>query len=90
MTIIGIILGLRPRRRHGRRPPRRGARHPDPDHQARSGLNDRLEALLQYRPEPNYAHAYLAAIWSSAAVTTNNPLGMIPSHSSRFPTAASL
>jgi prepilin-type N-terminal cleavage/methylation domain-containing protein len=41
------------------------------------GLNDRLEALLQSRPDPNWAHAYLAAIWSSTAVGSN-PLGMIP------------
>jgi len=31
------------------------------------GLNDRLEALLQNRPDPNYTHAYLAAVWSSVA-----------------------
>jgi len=43
------------------------------------GLNDRLEALLQNRPDPNYTHAYLAAIWSSAAVSTLDPIGMIPS-----------
>ncbi|MFI5460506.1 MAG: prepilin-type N-terminal cleavage/methylation domain-containing protein [Isosphaerales bacterium] len=43
------------------------------------GLNDRLEALLQNRPEPNYTHAYLAAIWSSAAVSPADPIGMIPS-----------
>jgi prepilin-type N-terminal cleavage/methylation domain-containing protein len=28
------------------------------------GLNDRLEALLQVRPEPNYSHGYLAAIYN--------------------------
>jgi len=48
------------------------------------GLNDRLEALLQTRPEPNYSHGYLAAIYSMAAVDNNpmdltyNPPGMIP------------
>jgi len=42
------------------------------------GLNDRLDALLQNRPDPNYAHAYMAAIWSSAAVTGNNLFGIIP------------
>ena len=43
-------LELHPRRRDGRRPPRRGARDPDPDHQARGGLNDRLEPCS--RPGP--------------------------------------
>ena len=49
------------------------------------GLNDRLEALLQTRPEPNYSHGYLAAVYSSLAVSNNpqspNPLGMIPRNS---------
>ncbi len=44
-----------------------------------AGLSDRLEALLQNRPEPNYTHGYLAAVWSSLAVVPSlNPLGMIP------------
>ena len=29
------------------------------------GLNDRLEALLQNRPDPNCAHGYMAAIWNT-------------------------
>jgi prepilin-type N-terminal cleavage/methylation domain-containing protein len=29
-----------------------------------TGLNDRLEALLQNQPAPNFAHAYLATIYS--------------------------
>ena len=44
-----------------------------------AGLSDRLEALLQNRPEPNFTHGYLAAVWSSLAVVPSlNPLGMIP------------
>ncbi len=42
------------------------------------GLNDRLDALMTVRPDPNFAHAYMASVWSTAAVTGNNPLGMIP------------
>jgi prepilin-type N-terminal cleavage/methylation domain-containing protein len=43
------------------------------------GLNDRLEALLQTRPEPNYSHGYLAAVYNTLAqVPNSNPLGMIP------------
>ena len=29
------------------------------------GLNDRLDALMQSRPDPNWAHAYMAAVWNS-------------------------
>jgi prepilin-type N-terminal cleavage/methylation domain-containing protein len=44
-----------------------------------AGLSDRLEALLQIRPEPNFTHAYMAAIWNPNAVVANiNPLGTIP------------
>ena len=43
------------------------------------GVNDRLEALLQYRPQANFSHGYLAGIYSSLAVDgTKNPLGMLP------------
>jgi prepilin-type N-terminal cleavage/methylation domain-containing protein len=45
------------------------------------GLNNRWEALMQNRPEPNYTHGFLGAIYSSLASTGptgNNPLGMIP------------
>lgn len=28
-----------------------------------SGLNDRLDALLQFRPDPNFTHGYLAGIY---------------------------
>jgi prepilin-type N-terminal cleavage/methylation domain-containing protein len=29
------------------------------------GLSDRLDALMSVRPDPNYAHAYMAAVWNS-------------------------
>ena len=29
------------------------------------GLNDRLDALMQSRPDPNWAHGYMAAVWNS-------------------------
>jgi len=35
------------------------------------GLNDRLEALLQNRPEPNFAHGYMAAIWNGTYMIPN-------------------
>jgi hypothetical protein len=40
-----------------------------------NGLNDRLEALIQNRPDANYAHGYLAAIYNSSS-----PTGMIPQY----------
>ena len=30
------------------------------------GLNDRLDALMQSRPDPNWAHGYMAAVWNSS------------------------
>src|SRR5271157_2422846 len=33
-----------------------------------TGLNDRLDALLQTRPDPNVAHQYLAAVYTSTAI----------------------
>ena len=38
------------------------------------GLNDRLEALLQNVPDPNFAHGYLAAIYYNS----NGPLAVPP------------
>lgn len=32
-----------------------------------SGLNDRLDALMQLRPDPNFTHGYLAGIYPSGA-----------------------
>jgi prepilin-type N-terminal cleavage/methylation domain-containing protein len=29
------------------------------------GLNDRIDALMQSRPYPNWAHGYMAAVWNS-------------------------
>ena len=48
------------------------------------GLNDRLEALLQNQPLPNYTHGYLAAMFrqyrgDARPPLPHNPLGMIPS-----------
>jgi hypothetical protein len=34
-----------------------------------TGLNDRLDALLQTRPDPNAAHLALGAIWNSGSAT---------------------
>ena len=78
ITIIGILLSL----------VLVAAR--DADQQARTqatqaliqkldtALSDRLDALLQSTPYPNWAHGYLAAAYSSLAVTAQNPLGMLP------------
>ena len=43
-----------------------------------AGVSDRLEALLQYRPQPNFTHGHVAAIFNTVAVTPTNPLGMLP------------
>jgi len=78
MTIIGILLALIL------------AASLDADKQARiqatqaliqkleSALNDRFDALMQSTPNPNWAHGYLAAVYSSAAQSPQNPLGMLP------------
>ncbi len=44
-----------------------------------AGVSDRLEALLANRPQPNYTHGYIAAIYSTLAITATNPMGMLPS-----------
>ena len=47
------------------------------------GMNDRLDALMQSRPDPNWAHGYMAAVWTNwngsvvsapSLVTTNGSL----------------
>ena len=79
MTIIGIILafivsaGMDAARRAEERATQSLIT------KLEAGLSDRLDALLQNRPEPNFTHAYLAAIWSSKATSNANPLGLIPS-----------
>ncbi len=30
------------------------------------GLNDRIDSLMQSRPDPNLAHAYMAAVWNNS------------------------
>src|SRR5262249_24988916 len=30
-----------------------------------AGLNDRLDALMQNRPDANWAHGYMAAVWNA-------------------------
>jgi hypothetical protein len=37
------------------------------------GLNDRLDALMQNRPDANWAHGYMAAVWNSTYPLLNNP-----------------
>ncbi len=78
ITIIGILLSLVL------------AASLDADKQARtqatqaliqkldSALSDRMDALLQSAPNPNWAHGYMGAVYSSLAQTANNPLGMLP------------
>ncbi len=78
ITIIGILLSLVL------------AASLDADKQARTqatqaliqkletALSDRMDALLQSTPNPNWAHSYLGAVYSSLAQTANNPLGMLP------------
>ncbi len=38
-----------------------------------TGLNDRLDALLQTRPDPNWAHFYLSAIYPGGTTIIPNP-----------------
>jgi prepilin-type N-terminal cleavage/methylation domain-containing protein len=33
------------------------------------GLNDRIESLMQNRPDPNWTHGYLGAVWNSTYVS---------------------
>ncbi len=33
------------------------------------GLNDRLDALMSVRPDPNWSHGYLAAVWNNTYVS---------------------
>ncbi len=42
------------------------------------GLNDRLDALMQNQPTPNYAHGYLAGIYPGGTEADGYPL-MLPS-----------
>ena len=39
-----------------------------------AGLNDRLDALIASAPVPNYAHGYLAAVYSKAAIDSTGSL----------------
>src|ERR1022692_1678564 len=41
------------------------------------GLNDRLDALMQSRPDPNWSHAYMAAVY-------NKQWGTAPSQVNQF------
>ncbi len=78
ITIIAILLGLVL------------AAAVDADRQARTqatqaliqkldtALSDRLDALLQSNPSPNWSQGYLAAVYSSLAQSQQNPPGMIP------------
>jgi hypothetical protein len=43
-----------------------------------TALSDRLNALLESTPNPNWAHGYLAASYSQNAVSPTNSLGMLP------------
>src|SRR5271165_1389189 len=36
------------------------------------GINDRLDALLQTRPDPNAAHYYMAGVYDGTLDTNNN------------------
>jgi prepilin-type N-terminal cleavage/methylation domain-containing protein len=81
MTIIGIILslvliaGMDAARRAEERATQSLIT------KLEQGLNDRLEALLQNQPMPNYTHGYLAAMFSTNAESNGkppNPLGMLP------------
>ena len=43
------------------------------------GLNDRLDSLMQSRPDANLAHAFMAAVWNNNNATfmaANYNLGM--------------
>jgi prepilin-type N-terminal cleavage/methylation domain-containing protein len=40
-----------------------------------TGLNERIDALMQSRPDVNWAHAYMAAVWNSGFPNANFALG---------------
>ena len=42
------------------------------------GLNDRIDALMQSRPDPNWAHGYMAAVWNNTYTTTALTRGPVP------------
>ena len=45
-----------------------------------AGMNDRLDALMQSRPDPNYAHAFMALVANSVYGAAPSPLvnGVLP------------
>src|SRR5262249_22753877 len=43
-----------------------------------TGLNDRLDALLQTQPDPNPTHSLLAGIYSSLYISPTDPNGFVP------------
>ena len=64
MVIIGIILGfvLLAAMDAARRAEERATQTLIT--KLEGGLNDRLDALMQNRPDPNFAHGYMAAVWN--------------------------
>ena len=42
------------------------------------GLNDRLDALMQNQPTPNYAHGYLAGVYPGTGTEADNGPLMLP------------
>ena len=78
MTIIGIIIVFLLNAAMGRRPAVGGARTQSLVAKLENGLNDRLDALMQNVPTPNYAHGYLAGIYPGWDRPCNGPL-MLPS-----------
>jgi prepilin-type N-terminal cleavage/methylation domain-containing protein len=53
------------------------------------GLNDRLDALMQNQPTPNYAHGYLAGIYPGGTEADGLPL-MLPAAIQTLPSALGL
>ena len=77
MVIISILLGFILNAGMDAGPSRR-ATDPALITKLEGGLNDRLDALLQTRPDTTFAHGYLAAIYTATG-TAPTPLVLDPS-----------
>ena len=79
ITIIGIILAFLLIAAHGRPTVARRKRATQAlITKLEGGLNDRLDALLQNRPNPNYAHGYIAGVYPGTGTEADNGPLMLP------------
>ena len=79
ITIIGIILAFLLTAADGR--DRRAEERATQSliTKLEGGLNDRLDALMQNQPTPNYAHGYLAGVYPGTGTEADDGPLMLPS-----------